>query len=553
MDALFFAVFAMSLTGSGLWLLLRLARPLTDRLCSARWEKFTRIFLLLAFLFPVGLLLRPLLAPVPVLTVPTVLSPYGTAVSLPPIWAWTSQDAKPGPPLLWPTFLALVWLAGALTAVFMLYIRQRRFMSNLKRTALPVEDLETLTLLASLCEALRLSPIPALYTSERVHTPLGAGLLRPALYLPELCLSQEELELILRHEITHLKRRDLWFKWVSLSVLVLHWFNPAAWAFVRECGLLCETACDEEVTMGLDKEGRRHYGCAILDTLYRSARPEDGVCSSFCDRPSGLELRLKRILCPRRGRLGQVYCSLLLTALLLSFLPLTSAVHAWVEPYRGWESFGDYQANMARTALEYLPYGVTYDANTDLFSYRGEPLSAFIDTVTPTKEQLEQFPDFTAIWKCGWYSMRTPTAPAYRAMRDEKQQLVGITPLSEEERAEFLKAGQNSVCFNGYFTSGDGAFYATDPAWDSLPQSVRDWALAVPDGAARAMADGTGGYLCYGGLYCPWTLRPSGDKLDVCFYTIEGSDPSRPCVIRYTAKTAPTDITFFVNDEPIAP
>lgn len=551
--ALFSAVLTMSLIGSGLWLLLRIARPLTGRLCSARWEKATRSAVLCAYLFPAGLLLRPMLAPVPVLTVPALLSPFGSAASLPPVWALTAQDAKPGPALLWPSALAAVWLVGVLCAAPFLILRQRRFVRQLRRTALPVENGDTLALLSSLCAELRLSPVPALHTSERVRSPLGIGLFWPTLYLPEIDLEHQELELILRHELTHFKRRDLWFKWTSLAVLALHWFDPVAWAFVRECGLLCETACDEAVTKNLDREGRQHYGSAILDVLYRAAAPEDGVCSSFCDRPSGLELRLKRILQRRHRRAGQIICTLLVVLLLVGALPLSSAVHAWAEPYHGWGAYGDYQANMARTALDYLPLGVTYDANADLFFYRGQALSAFIDTVTPTPEQLEQFPDFTAIWKCSWFSVSDTTRPAYRAVRDEEQRLIGVSAISEAEKNSFIKDSQNSVCFNGYYTAGNEELYATDPAWEALPQSVRDWALSVPEGSAASLPADGGGYLCYGGLYCPWTLKADGGILSVYFYTIEGSDSSRPCVIRYTAKNPYEEINYYVNDMPVVP
>lgn len=549
-DALFSAVLAMSLTGSGLWLILRLARPLTGRLCTARWEKGTRMAVLAAYLCPVGLLLRPLLSPAPVLTVPAALSPYGSPASLPPMWALTAQDAKPGPRFPVAAVLAGVWLAGALIMIFVLAARQRRFLRRLRRTALPVEDEAVLDLLASLCAALRLSRVPPLYTSERIRTPLGAGLLKPALYLPETELEPGELAFILRHELVHLKRRDLWFKWLALAALALHWFDPLAWRFVRECGHLCETACDEAVIADLDQGGRRHYGCAILEVLYRAAPPESGVCAPFCARTTELELRLRRILRPARGRMGQAVCTLTATVLLAAALPLASAVHAWAEPYVGRDSTGDYQVNLSRTALAYLPFGVTYDAGEDLFRYRGEVLSAFIDTAEPTVEERKQFPDFTAIWKCGWYHAGDASGPTYRTVRDKEGRLVGIEPLTAEARDRFLEESASSVCFNGYCRADgpDGTLFATDPPWDTLPHSIQDWAMAVPDGVAAVQTDDSGGYLCYGGLYCPWVLKYAGADLGVYFYTIEGSDPTRPCVIRYTVKTPPEQITFYIND-----
>lgn len=59
-----------------------------------------------------------------------------------------------------------------------------------------------------------------------LSTPVLAGLFHPALYLTEAPCDREELSFILRHELTHYKRRDLWFKLLLLAVSTIYWFNP---------------------------------------------------------------------------------------------------------------------------------------------------------------------------------------------------------------------------------------------------------------------------------------------------------------------------------------
>lgn len=549
-ETIFFTVLAMSLVGNVLWLLLRLFRPLTDRVCSARWARTSRVAVLGVYLIPVGLFFRPLLAPKPVLTIPAVLSPYGAAASLPPFWALTMQDAKGGMPLVSTAALSMIWLVGVLVAVVFLLLRQRRFLSILRRTATPEESPPRLAILADLAAELGVSPAPALYMSGCIRTPLGVGLFHPAVYLPEIPFEPQTLELVLRHELTHLKQRDLLFQWFSLAALALHWFNPLTWAYLRECGFLCETACDEAVAVNLDSAGRRRYGSAILDTLCRAASSGTGVCSPFCSGPAGLKRRLKRILRPRRGRAGQAVCTLAVCATLALAVPISASVQAWAEPCGGWGDAGSYEANLARAALGYLPLGITYDAADDLFCYRGEPLSAFLDIIDVTPEQLAQAPDFEHIWVCSWFGGRYPSAPAYRTVRDAKQVICGLALLTESEVRSYYETSTSSVCFNSYSTSGDGRLYASDPAWDALPPEIRIWAENVPAGTTASYESGTEGYLCYGGLACPWQLRPTEDGgLSALFYPMfEVSDPTRPGVIHYTTLMPPTSITLSVAD-----
>lgn len=550
----FSMVLSMSLTGSLLWITVRMGQPFTNRLCSAGWAKKSRIPVLLCYFIPIGLFLRPLLHPASVVTIPAALSPYGTAASLPPAWTMTAQGTKPDPASL-SLFACLssLWLAGALAVVFWLFFRQLRFAGTLSRTALPLEDGDAQQILIQLCKDLGLKPIPPLYSCPGVSTPFCAGLWHSAIYLPEVALPYPELCLILQHELAHLKGRDLLLKWASLAVLALHWFNPIAWALVRELGLLCETACDEAVTKNLDEEGRRLYGSAILNVLYNAAPLQGGVCSSLCSNLSTMKQRLRRILLPRPGRLGQLLCTGITAALLAALLPFSSAAHVWAQSSYSFGEVGDYQVSMTRTVLPYLPLGITYDARTDTIFYQGQALSIFMDTVPPTAEDLERFPSFTSIWKCNWRDLSNPDGPAYRALRDEQLQLIGVAPLTPQERDMFWNANENTVCYNSFYTTGDGDLYVSDPPWDNLPADVRSWASSLPEGTAASLQVGKEGYFCYSDMHCPWLLKPQGDRLKVYFYPSVGGDASRPCVLRYTTQSPAKSIEFYIDDIAAAP
>ena len=60
------------------------------------------------------------------------------------------------------------------------------------------------------------------------------GLLSPRLILPDRAYTKEMLENILRHELTHYRRRDVLCKWAAALTGCIHWFNPFVWIARRQ-------------------------------------------------------------------------------------------------------------------------------------------------------------------------------------------------------------------------------------------------------------------------------------------------------------------------------
>ena len=72
-----------------------------------------------------------------------------------------------------------------------------------------------------------------LLTCPGLSVPMLAGLLRPALLLPDRMPAGDALRFSLLHELTHFRRRDIWRKALALWVRAVHWFNPLVWLALR--------------------------------------------------------------------------------------------------------------------------------------------------------------------------------------------------------------------------------------------------------------------------------------------------------------------------------
>ena len=99
--------------------------------------------------------------------------------------------------------------------------------------------------------------------TEDAAAPLSMGLFRPLVFLPA-GLGEEETAMVLSHELTHVHRRDLWYKFLLLLVNAAHWFNPLVWWMCRQAGRNLEYCCDDAVVAGRDAAFRYDYGQILL-------------------------------------------------------------------------------------------------------------------------------------------------------------------------------------------------------------------------------------------------------------------------------------------------
>ena len=109
-----------------------------------------------------------------------------------------------------------------------------------------------------------------IYVSNRIQSPCLAGLI-PAVYLTEDVLQTSETELILRHELTHLRHLDFLWSFCRTAAVIVYWWNPFIWLAAILSKRDAELACDEAVAAGLSDAQRLAYARAILAQAPRKA------------------------------------------------------------------------------------------------------------------------------------------------------------------------------------------------------------------------------------------------------------------------------------------
>lgn len=201
-----------------------------------------------------------------------------------------------------------LWLGGMavllLTGLFWYGLLKRRISD-----AVPAEEAQC---------TVRGKRLERVYITDRIQMPMVLGIWKPRVLLPSACSGEErkgERELILAHEQAHRLRYDHVTKVFVFGVLVIHWFNPLAWAaFLLYCRDV-EMACDEKVMEWLGEESRKPYSLALL----RFEEERSALLIPLAFGESSARERIRHILNYRKPGSWMTALALLLAALAAGF------------------------------------------------------------------------------------------------------------------------------------------------------------------------------------------------------------------------------------------
>jgi beta-lactamase regulating signal transducer with metallopeptidase domain len=143
----------------------------------------------------------------------------------------------------------------------------------------------------------------SLKTSEHIKSPFTMGLFKPVIYMPDFRNSNmncEEIKLSLMHELTHIKNGDLWFKFFSVIVSVLHWFNPLVYLLRIKISTVSEFHCDELITADMTKKERKNYGELLIKTAYGEKPSDKSLYAPLSHSSKRIKRRLSQLMKARK-------------------------------------------------------------------------------------------------------------------------------------------------------------------------------------------------------------------------------------------------------------
>lgn len=197
----------------------------------------------------------------------------------------------------------VVWMigAGVCLMVFILFYSVTSIQLN-KGTRMKTPDC-----LDPIKKQLKVYKTIPVYQHQAITSPLVFGVLKPRIIIPYNMASMN-LELILFHELVHIKRYDNLWKLLSIFVVCIHWFNPFAWLFLYFSGRDMELACDEKVLNTIEVEKKKEYA----QTLTMLATRQNYPLSAFGN--TAVKIRIMGIVTHKKLALWMVLLATLFCA-----------------------------------------------------------------------------------------------------------------------------------------------------------------------------------------------------------------------------------------------
>ena len=196
-----------------------------------------------------------------------------------------------------------------------------------------------------------LKKLPAVRLSTVPHSPFVYGFWRPVIVVPQALaqLETDDFEMLLLHEMAHIRRHDHQMAWLLNGVFIFFWWNPFVWFLLRWIRNEMEHCCDEWV-LEMNPAEEKRYGRLLLDIAESAIFDQQFFRSpAFSESQSALKNRIQRIVMYHQNQKVNkisVFCMIVVSGILL--MPVWSvekyAVEEKSETYTLWK----YQCEQAQ-------------------------------------------------------------------------------------------------------------------------------------------------------------------------------------------------------------
>lgn len=211
--------------------------------------------------------------------------------------------------------VTLVWIIGSLIFISVHLISYSHYKSQVIKRGRMIKETRILSQIFRLKYELHISRTLCVMEYDEAESPMIIGFIKPVLVLPKEQYDSEDLFFILKHELVHLKRGDVYLKLLFVTVNAIHWFNPIIWIMQKEAVIDMELSCDERVIQGTSFALRKAYTETLLSMLHKQCVRKTVLSTQFYGGTKIMKKRFKNILIRNRKKNG---ISILVCAAVLS-------------------------------------------------------------------------------------------------------------------------------------------------------------------------------------------------------------------------------------------
>lgn len=207
---------------------------------------------------------------------------------------------------------------------------------------------------------------------DRISVPLTYGFFHPVVILPVTLLNceKETINYVLAHEFTHIRKKDVLVKWLLITSLCIHWFNPFVWIMYIFANRDLEISCDASVLKQLNENQKSQYALSLIN-LQEMASQISPLCNGFNE--NALEERIKIIMNNKRAKVIKISFSVLIVLSIIMVFGTSASENVQVQKQDYSDNFSTQMnfenLNSELNVNESIPtFVIREDAETGSFS-----------------------------------------------------------------------------------------------------------------------------------------------------------------------------------------
>ena len=268
-----------------------------------------------------------------------------------------------------------IWIVG-IFAMIILVIKSSLRLRTLKKSALPLQNLEVRELYYRCLNEAKITREIPVYSTAFLKSPIIVGLWKSRIYLPIHLISdynESEMRYMLLHELQHYKHRDALANYLMNLAGIIYWFNPFVWYALKEMRNDREVACDTSVLKILEEEAYEDYGNTLINFAEKVSLTPFPFAAGLSGNMKQMKRRIINIAAYEKPTFGKklkgITAFMLIAVVLLGLVPFISTYAADKSHYQ-WKSSSE---NISYIDLspyfgEYTGSFVLYDLGNDVWS-----------------------------------------------------------------------------------------------------------------------------------------------------------------------------------------
>ena len=162
--------------------------------------------------------------------------------------------------------MSVIWISMVIILLIYRFTCYIHF-QFLRRGNVPETEVAVEAMLERICREMNIPQGKmAIYRNDMVETPMIVRLRHPEILLPYgKAYTEPELQILMAHEISHYKHRDLWLKIFCVYIIIIHCFNPVVYFLLKQVDRWSEYMADVTATQYI---GETHnYFRHIIDLV----------------------------------------------------------------------------------------------------------------------------------------------------------------------------------------------------------------------------------------------------------------------------------------------